>query len=189
MPLLIALLLCCLMLVPVAHADEASHRAAAERFLKLANAEGMTAPVYTQTEQLMTARFAQMGGSLQYESILRNYRQRARAMLDEQLSWPAIRDELVALYLPVFTEQEFDELAAFYRSPAGSKLLEHLPELTRNSMAITRHRVEQIIAPQLEQLVDEMESEVEKQQADRAGRNEPSAGGGELVWSREARPG
>jgi len=120
----------------------------------------------------LTARFAQMGGSMQYESILRDYRQRARAMLDEQLSWEAIREELVDLYLPVFSEQEFEQLAVFYQSPAGSKLLQHLPQLTQDSMAITRERVEQIIAPQLEQLVEEMEAEVEERQAGRAGNRE-----------------
>ena len=166
---LLSLRTLCLLLSPVVTADEASHRAAAERFLKLANAEGMTAPVYSQTEQLLTARFAQMGGSMQYESILRDYRHRARALLDEQLSWDAIRGELAELYMPVFTEQEFEQLEAFYQSPAGSKLLQHLPELTQASMAITRERVERVIAPQLEQLVEEMTAQVEQRQLGKAG--------------------
>ena len=164
-----SVLMLCLLLSSTVVADEASHRAAAEGFLKLANAQGMTAPVYSQTEQLLTARFAQMGGSMQYESILRDYRQRARALLDEQLSWEAIRDELLTLYLPVFTEQEFNELSAFYQSPAGSKLLQHLPELTGASMAITRERVEQIIAPQLERLIEEMTEQVEQRQLGKMG--------------------
>lgn len=163
---LLSLLTLCLLLSPVAIADEASHRAAAERFLKLANAEGMTAPVYRQTEQLLTARFTQLGGTTQDESILRDYRQRARALLDAQLSWDAIRGELAQLYMPVFSEQEFEQLALFYQSPAGSKLLQHLPELTRNSMAIARERVEQVIAPQLEKLVEDMAAEVEQRQLD-----------------------
>lgn len=159
-----ALVLSSLLLAPAVMADAESHRAAAERFLKLANAEGMTAPVYSQTEQVLAARFAQMGGSMQYESILRDYRERARVMLDEHLSWKAMRDEMIELYLPVFSEQEFDELAVFYQSPAGRKLLKHLPELTRASMGIARQRVEQAIAPQLEQLVAEMAAEVEARQ-------------------------
>ena len=164
MRLLTSLMLCYMLLAPLVSADEVSHRASAERFLKLANAEGMTAPVYSQVEQLLTARFAQMGGSMQYESVLRDYRKRARSMLDEQLSWIALRDELIDLYLPVFSEEEFEQLALFYRSPAGSKLLQHLPELTRASMAITSERIEQRIAPQLEQLVEDMTEEVERRQ-------------------------
>ena len=165
---LLALTLCCLLIPTPVLADEASHRAAAERFLKLAKADSMTAPLYSQTEQLLTAHFTQMGGSMQYEAILRDYRERARRLLDEQLSWEAIRDELVELYLPVFSEKEFDELSLFYESAAGSKLLEHLPELTRGSMAVARERVEQVLAPQLEQLVEDMADEVETQQLGRA---------------------
>ena len=165
---LLALTLCYLLIPSLALADEAAHRAAAERFLKLANADSMTAPLYTQTEQLLTAHFTQMGGSMQYEAILRDYRERASRLLDEQLSWGAIRDELVELYLPVFSEQEFDELSLFYESAAGSKLLQHLPELTRGSMAIARERVEQVLGPQLEQLVEEMDNEVQAQQLGRA---------------------
>ncbi|WP_193072932.1 DUF2059 domain-containing protein [Pseudomonas sp. FME51] len=164
MRLLPGLILCCLFMVPLANADEASHRASAERFLKLANAEGMTAPIYTQVEQLLTARFSQMGGSMQHESILRNYHQQARTLLDAQLSWEAMRGELADLYLPVFSEEEFEQLAAFYSSPAGSKLMQHLPELTRNSMAITQERVEQHISPKLEQLLEAMATEVEERQ-------------------------
>ncbi|MCO5786332.1 hypothetical protein DHB74_08210 [Pseudomonas sp. G11-1] len=165
MRLLPSLMVCCLFLGQLAQADEASHRSSAERFLKLANAEDMTAPVYTQVEQLLTARFTQMGGSMQYESVLRDYQRQARDILNAQLSWDAIRDDLIDLYLPVFSEEEFEQLAAFYRSPAGSKLMEHLPELTRDSMAITRERLEQHISPQLEQLVQAMEAEVEGRQA------------------------
>ncbi|MDX9686802.1 DUF2059 domain-containing protein [Halopseudomonas formosensis] len=158
------LLLCCLSMSSVALASEAGHRAAAERFLKLARAQSMTAPLYVQTDQLLVARFAQLGGSMQHETLLREYRERARTLLDRQLAWEAIRDELIELYLPVFSEQEFEELARFYESEVGSKLLEHLPELTRGSMAIARERVEEVLAPQLEQLIEEMGRELELHQ-------------------------
>lgn len=164
MRMLAGLTICGLLLTSVASGDERSHRASAERFLKLANAEGMTAPIYAQVDQLLDLRFAQMGGSMQQKSVLHEHRQQAHEILDRQLSWPALRDALIDLYLPVFTEQEFEQLAVFYRSPAGSKLLQHLPELTQGSLAITRERVEQDIAPQLDQLVEHMAQEVERHQ-------------------------
>ena len=146
-------------------ADEASHRASAERFLKLANAEGMTGPVYDQVSRLITAQFSQMGGSMQYESILRKYQQQARAILDEELAWAAIRDELIDLYVPVFSEEEFNQLSEFYQSEIGSKLMTHLPELTRESMAITSERVDEQLAPRIQELVNAMGEAVEAQQA------------------------
>jgi hypothetical protein len=145
-------------------ADEASHRASAERFLRLANAEGMTTPVYNQVERLITAHFSQMGGSMQYESVLRRYQQQARRMLDQELAWDAIRDELVDLYLPLFSEEEFEQLAQFYQSPAGRKLMKNLPQLTRESMAISSVRVKERIEPEIQALLGEMTEEVEARQ-------------------------
>lgn len=161
MHMLTGLTICGLLLASGASADESSHRASAERFLKLANAEGMAAPVYAQVDQLLSVRFAQMGGSMEQEATLLDYRQQAGDLLDKHLGWPALRDELIDLYVPVFTEQEFEQLAVFYRSPAGSKLMQHLPELTQASLAITRERVEQHIAPQLELLIEQMAEKVE----------------------------
>lgn len=157
------LLLICL-LAPLAQADDASHRAAAERFLKLAKAEGMTAPVYQQVAQLIHANFSQAGGSLQYEPILRRYQQQAREEVDRVLSWEAIRDELIDLYVPVFTEEELSRLSEFYESEVGRKLMDHLPELTRASMKVSQVRVEEQLAPRIEKLVEEMAQEVEAQQ-------------------------
>lgn len=161
-----ALFISMLLMAPPAQADEASHRASAERFLKLANADEMTAPVYQQVARMLTAQFSQMGGSMQYESILRKYQQRARAELDKTLAWDAMRDELIELYLPLFSEQEFEQLAAFYQSDVGRKLMTHLPELTRKSMAISSGRVEEKVGPQIQALIEEMGAEIEEQQAD-----------------------
>lgn len=164
---LIGLLLMALLITaPLVQADEASHRASAERFLKLANADEMTAPVYQQVSRMLTAQFSQMGGSMQYESILRKYQQRARAELDQTLAWEVMRDNLIDLYLPLFSEQEFDQLADFYESAVGRKLMAHLPELTRESMAISRERVETTVGPQIQALIEQMGAEVEEQQAE-----------------------
>ena len=152
-----ALFISMLLMAPPAQADEASHRASADQ---------MTAPVYQQVARMLTAQFSQMGGSMQYESILRKYQQRARAELDKTLAWDAMRDELIDLYLPLFSEQEFEQLAAFYQSDVGRKLMEHLPELTRESMAISSGRVEEKVGPQIQALIEEMGAEIEERQAD-----------------------
>lgn len=159
------LLFSALLVTPLVQANEASHRASAERFLKLANADEMTAPVCQQVSRMLTTQFSQMGGSMQYESILRQYQQRARVVLDETLAWDVIRDELIDLYLPLFSEDEFEQLADFYQSDVGRKLMEHLPDLTRDSMAISRARVEDKVGPQIQALIEQMSAEIEEQQA------------------------
>jgi hypothetical protein len=45
-------------------------------------------------------------------------------------------DEIAALYASNFSAQELRELAAFYRSPTGQKLVEKQPLIAKESMAI-----------------------------------------------------
>ncbi|WP_178114714.1 DUF2059 domain-containing protein [Pseudomonas saliphila] len=157
----------CLMgLVSVAAADDVSHRASAERFLKLAKAESMTNTVYEQVDDLMAAQFVRMGGSMQSEHVLRSYQQKAKLELDKELAWEAMRDEVVGLYTAVFTEQELDRLSEFYESKVGTKLMFYLPELTYQSMAVTRNRVEERVAPRIELLIDQMEEAVLDEQTE-----------------------
>lgn len=157
---------CWMGLASAAAADEASHRASAERFLKLAKAESMTNTVYEQVDDLMAAQFARMGGSMQTEHVLREYQDKARLELDKELTWDAMRDEMIALYTSVFTERELDQLSEFYESRVGTKLMVYLPELTRESMAVTRERVQGRVAPRIEVLIDQMEEAIMAKQTD-----------------------
>lgn len=45
-----------------------------------------------------------------------------------------INDEVARLYTAEFSEQELKEILAFYKSPAGQKLLEQQPKVIDNSM-------------------------------------------------------
>lgn len=164
------LLLCLLpvlWLASPAHAvdTDAAQRAAAERFLRLARAEGMTAPLYDQVGRLMHARFAQLGGSLQYEDVLRDYQQQARALLDQELAWETLREPLIELYLPLFTTEEFEQLSAFYESEVGRRLMDNLQMLSSESMALVNQRWEQRLAPRMQDLLEQMADDIEQRQA------------------------
>lgn len=145
-------------------AADAEHRAAAERFLKLAKAENMAAPLYQQVSQLLTRHFSEVGGSFQFESILREHQQMAREKLDEQLAWEAIKDELIDLYLPLFSAEEFEQLADFYQSEVGRKLMDNLPRLSSESMAIAQQRWDEHLAQDIQQVLDKMDAELEERQ-------------------------
>ncbi|SDU12054.1 DUF2059 domain-containing protein [Halopseudomonas salegens] len=159
----VSLLLAGLWLSSSAFAD-AGHRASAERFLKLAKAESMAAPLYQQVSQLLTRHFTEAGGSFQYESILREHQELARARLDQQLAWEVIKDDLIDIYLPVFTAEEFEQLADFYQSEVGQKLMENLPRLSSESMALAQQRWDERLAEEVQQVLDEMDSALKERQ-------------------------
>ena len=67
-----------------------------------------------------------------------------------------IIDEITALYARNFTPEELREVAAFYRGPTGQKIVQKLPVITQESMAIGQ-RFGQSIASELRgRMIDEL---------------------------------
>jgi hypothetical protein len=67
--------------------------------------------------------------------------------------------EMVPLYATHFTAAELEQLAAFYRTPLGRKLLVETPKLSAQGMAIGQ----KIVTPRLNKLMQEIMQGVQKQ--------------------------
>lgn len=115
---------------PVA-ADEASHRRAAERLLDVS---GTASTMASAMDVLLQAQLRAAPQLAPFEGVIRKF-------LDKHMSFDAIRDELVALYVADFTEAELDELAAFYRTPTGARSIARLPVLMARGGQIGERRV------------------------------------------------
>jgi hypothetical protein len=48
---------------------------------------------------------------------------------------PDMRAEMIIAYTDLFSEQELRDIAAFYQTPAGRKVIETMPEMARRQMA------------------------------------------------------
>jgi hypothetical protein len=68
-----------------------------------------------------------------------------------------LKDEMVKLYMDTFSEKELQEIAAFYKTPAGRKAIETLPELLK----IGRRQAE-AHAPELMEMFQKAWEEHEK---------------------------
>ena len=55
---------------------------------------------------------------------------------EKHLTWEVMAPPMSAVYAEKFTEPELRELIAFYRTPAGRKLVEVTPELTQRGAQI-----------------------------------------------------
>jgi len=150
-----ALLLC---LSSLAQAAEPAHVAAAERFLQLARADQLAAPVYAQVQQAFAQRFAEDGGAGR-EALLERYQAQANAALDRSIGWSELKPQMVELYTRTFSQQELEELIRFYQSPLGAKVLQTMPMLTAESARLTQERVLQV-APEVNRLLNQMSAEL-----------------------------
>ena len=71
-------------------------------------------------------------------------------ILDEGLSWDAIKPELAAIYARTLTDEEVDSAVAYYSSPAGQSMLNKLPALVKAGSELGQKRIAAVM-PRLQQ--------------------------------------
>ncbi|NQD94485.1 DUF2059 domain-containing protein [Pseudomonas sp. CrR25] len=140
-------------------ADANSHAADAERFLQLARADKLAVPVYAQVQQMFAQRFAESGAPASKQAMLETYQAKANAALDQAVGWDKIKPDMVKLYTSNFSEQELQELIAFYQSPLGQKVLQKMPTLTAQSAQLTQSKLEAAV-PKVNKLLADMTTEL-----------------------------
>ncbi|QQE85404.1 DUF2059 domain-containing protein [Pseudomonas putida] len=141
-------------------AATASHNAAAEKFLTLANADKLGTPVYMQVQQMFAQRFAQTKAPTTKQSVLESYQAKANAALDSAIGWNKLKPKMVDLYTQTFTEQELKDLVKFYQSPLGKKVLSQMPKVTQQSAQLTQQSLEPAV-PVVNKLLEDMTNELD----------------------------
>jgi hypothetical protein len=128
-------------------ADEASHRAAVKQLFELT---AMQQKIEESVDSVLALQLAQ-------NPALRDHQTAVREFLERHIGWNSLEDALTDMYQNEFTEQELDEMNAFYASATGRKVIDRLPVLVqmRNQLASQR----------LQNNIGELEYEISAQQA------------------------
>ncbi|WP_445672739.1 DUF2059 domain-containing protein [Pseudomonas inefficax] len=141
-------------------AATASHNAAAEKFLTLANADKLGTPVYMQVQQMFAQRFAQTKAPAAKQPVLESYQAKANTALDNAIGWSKLKPKMVDLYTKTFSEQELKDLVKFYESPLGRKVLREMPKVTQQSAQLTQQSLEPAV-PVVNKLLEDMTKELD----------------------------
>lgn len=84
--------------------------------------------------------------------------QKTRPLLKD-LEWEDQKPRYTAIYKDAFSDEEIDELLAFYRSPIGKKYMERQEDINRKKAEVTRDVMTEF-EPKLRAAVDEVVAEV-----------------------------
>lgn len=82
-----------------------------------------------------------------------------REFMDEHFRYEDLEPEFVKMYADVFTEREIRDLAAFYRTPLGQRVVETLPEITAASQRIAMERLQSAMPQLMQAIMQAMEEE------------------------------
>ena len=75
-------------------------------------------------------------------------------MIDAQLDWKALGPAIIDIYAQTFTEPELDAIVTFYKTPAGSALLDKMPQINDQVEQLAHSRLV-ILQPQIRQAFDD----------------------------------
>jgi uncharacterized protein len=74
------------------------------------------------------------------------------AVLANTVGWDKLEPEYTRMYAAAFTEQQMDDILAFYKSPTGQAMIEKNPELLQQSSALAQQRMAEA-TPQIQKLI------------------------------------
>jgi uncharacterized protein len=109
----------------------ASHARAAERLLVVTNAEKM---MDDQTDQMLKNQIRDnpaIAATLSAtQSIIRKY-----------VNYTAIKPDMIKAYTATYSEDELNQIIAFYQTDVGRMMLERMPKILAQTQAITNERL------------------------------------------------
>lgn len=156
----LALSCCC---ISIAHADEASRRAKVEQLLVSMHMDRLTDQMMSVAKAMSQQAIQQTPGYHQMtpeqKRITVEYQDKIFKLITDEMGWKAMEPDVADLYAKNFTDDEINAMVAFYQSPAGQAMVEKLPQITQESMALTQQRMVQL-QPKLQALTKEMQQKL-----------------------------
>jgi len=113
-------------------ADTASHRQAAETLLTVMKAE----------QNLQEDADRLVANLLEQNPQLASHDAAIKTFVTKYVNWASLKEDVIALYVKEFTEDELMQLTTFYRSPIGQKAVDKMPQLANAGTKIGVSRLQ-----------------------------------------------
>jgi hypothetical protein len=130
-----------------AWAAEDAHYQAASELLELAHMD----EVLSQTiDQMLDLQIQQNPELALYEKVMREF-------FAKYMSWDALKEDFIKIYMEEFTEAELKDMIAFYKTPTGQKAITKTPVLASRGAQLGQQRVQDNINELIQMIKDETE--------------------------------
>lgn len=140
----------------IARADDASKTAKIHEFFKVAKMDQLSSQTAQRMiDQMKSGAVQQLLGvsvTADQQQKLDQFTQRLGKIISDALNWNDLEPQYTKLYADAYTEEQIDDLLAFYKSPTGQVMVEKLPTLMQQANAITQQRMATAI-PQIQELL------------------------------------
>ena len=139
----------------------ASKETQIEKMLKLTNVSDMMKPVLDQMQVQLDRQFQPQATSSAKKAIVKKYTNEIVSTTKAALKWDKIKKPFIELYMKVYSEAEINELIKFYESPIGKKMIAKMPELMKETMALSQEIMRPMI-PKVQAIAMKMSKELKE---------------------------
>lgn len=127
-------------------ADEASRRAKVEEYMRLTKIDEMYAKSTAAIgQQMQDGSFLKMMGldtaTPEQQAIGKRAMAAVQKVVEKYLSWEKLKPDYMQIFAETFSEQELDDLIAFYRTPSGRALVEKTPAMMEKTNLVVQRKM------------------------------------------------
>ena len=140
---------------------EQSKRESVEALLTLTNADAIVDSIYAQMDQMFAGMSTQLGIKPSEQSAFDRYMKKVVVAMREDMSWEKMKDPMIDIYLKHYTEQEIQDMLAFYQTATGQSMITKMPAVMSDSMAISQAMVKDFL-PKITAMAQEFRKELEE---------------------------
>ena len=141
-----------------------AQRDTVEALLIASGADSALDAVYAQFDGM----FANMAEQFKIEESERasfnKHMQKVNLMLQEEMNWDTLKEPMIDVYMAHYTEQELQDMLAFYQSETGQSVVKKMPEVMAASMQVTQQLMKDVY-PKIMQMSKAYSEELKKQRA------------------------
>ncbi len=145
---MLPLALAALATLPVAHADEASHRAKAEQMLAVTKADTQMQTQLSALEARIQELAKQQSGVAPLNpaqtKLTDEYQKQIHDITLDEVGFDKVKPLIVQYYVDSFSEAELDGILAFYKTPAGQALITKTPDLAMKSTTLVQNHIKEL---------------------------------------------
>lgn len=76
-------------------------------------------------------------------------------ILREEMNWEKIKPQYIRIYAETFTQQEVDDLIAFYQTPSGRSFIKKQPEVTQKTADLSQEKMK-VMMERLTKIMEEI---------------------------------
>ncbi|GAA5526188.1 hypothetical protein Maes01_02783 [Microbulbifer aestuariivivens] len=142
------------------HAQD-SKRESVQELLKATNVDSMVDTMYSQMGQAFAGIGQQLGIKAEDQPVFDAYMNKVFATMKEDMSWEKMEGPMIEIYLKHYTEKEIRDMLAFYQSESGRSMVEKMPAVMGDSMALSQQMVQSFL-PKVQAMAEELKTDLQK---------------------------